>query len=207
VTSQWLYRALEESRARGYLGPVAIETQVAHASGFASVWGDLFPDPPSRFLDLGSGGGLPGLVLFENWGRPATFVDSMLKRTSFLAEVLQWEGAPADGRVINGRAELLARTSDLEGMFPLVTARSFGPPAVTAECAVRFLSLEGILIISEPPNDDEIGRWNLSALGQLGLRSEGRVRHGAAYHVLRKVRATPDRYPRGSGTPGKSPLF
>ena len=207
MTSQWLYRALEESRARGFIGPGAVETQVEHAAGFSRVWGDLFPIPPSQFLDLGSGGGLPGLVLFENWGKPATFVDSMVKRTSFLTEVLLWEGAPADGRVINGRAELLSRTSDLEGMFPLVTARSFGPPAVTAECAVRFLSLGGILIISEPPNDEEIGRWNPSALGQLGLRPEGRVRHGAAYHVLRKVRPTPDRYPRESGTPGKNPLF
>lgn len=207
MTSQWLYRALEESRARGFLGPVAIETQIEHASGFRHVWDDITPTPPAQFLDLGSGGGLPGLVLFEYWGVPATFVDSMVKRTSFLEETMQWEGAPSGGMVLNGRAEQLSRDHDLEGQFPLVTARSFGPPAVTAECAVRFLAIEGVLIVSEPPNDDDPDRWNPSALGQLGLRSEGRVRHGAAYQILRKIRPTPERYPREIGIPGKSPLF
>ena len=207
MTNQWLYRALEESRARGFLGPVAIETQIEHAQGFARVWNDLSPTAPTQFLDLGSGGGLPGLVLFEAWGSPATFVDSMVKRTNFLEEVLQWEGAPSGGHVINGRAEELARDPDLEGQFALVTARSFGPPSVTAECAVRFLGVGGVLIVSEPPDDDVVDRWDPSALGQLGLRSEGRVRHGAAFHVLRRTRLTPERYPRDVGTPGKNPLF
>lgn len=207
MTREWLYRALEESRARGFLGPATVETQVEHAEGFALVWDDFFSTPPSAFLDLGSGGGLPGLVLLEKWGSRATFLDSMEKRTNFLVEALHWDGAPVNGRVLNGRAEALSRDAELEGAFDLVTARSFGPPAVTAECAVRFLALNGLLIVSEPPNDDETGRWNPAALGQFGLRSEGRVRHGAAFQVLRKVRPTPDRYPREVGTPGKHPLF
>ncbi len=207
MTRQWLYRALEESRARGFLGPASVETQVSHAQGFALVWDDVNSTPPGSFLDLGSGGGLPGLVLLEQWGSHATFVDSMEKRTNFLIEVLQWDGAPENGRVVNGRAETLSRESEFEGHFDLVTARSFGPPAVTAECAVRFLALNGLLIVSEPPTDDDVGRWNPAALGQFGLRSEGRVRHGAAFQILRKIRPTPDRYPREVGTPGKHPLF
>jgi 16S rRNA (guanine527-N7)-methyltransferase len=202
-----LYRALEESRARGFLGPVVVETQIEHAAGFFRVWDELSTTPPARFLDLGSGGGLPGLVLFEHWGIPATFVDSMVKRTKFLEDVLSWEGAPRDGRVINGRAEELSRDPDLDGRFPLVTARSFGPPAVTAECAARFLTIDGVLIVSEPPTDDDGDRWSPSALGQLGLRAEGRVRRGAAFQIIRKIRATPERFPREIGTPGKNPLF
>jgi 16S rRNA (guanine527-N7)-methyltransferase len=202
-----LYRALEESRARGFLGPVGIDTQIEHAMGFSRVWDDFSPSPPSSFLDLGSGGGLPGLVLLENWANSATFVDSMEKRTNFLEEVLTWEDAPAAGVVVNGRAEALSRRKELGGQFPLVTARSFGPPAVTAECAVRFLTVDGIAIISEPPNDDEADRWNDLALGRLGLRAEGRLRRGAAFQVLRKIRPTPEEFPRDIGTPGKSPLF
>lgn len=203
----WLYRALEESRARGFLGPGPLETQVEHALGFVRVWNEVSGDTPDRFLDLGSGGGLPGLVLFEEWGCPATFVDAMEKRSNFLNEVLEWDGAPDNGRVVRGRAEELARDSEFENHFPLVTARSFGPPAVTAECAVRFLSLDGILIVSEPPDDHEVGRWNESILADLGLRSEGRRRQGAAFQVLRKFRPTPNRYPREVGLPGKNPLF
>ncbi len=207
MTAQWLYRALEESRARGFLGPMDIDTQISHSIGFATVWDGFVDTPPDRFLDLGSGGGLPGLVLLERWGTPATFVDSMIKRTTFLDEVMTWEGAPPGATIVNGRAEEISRKVAFDGQFPLVTARSFGPPSVTAECSARFLALNGLLIVSEPPNDDDTERWNLAALGQLGLRSLGRVRQGAAYHVLHKVRATPERYPRGIGTPGKSPLF
>ena len=202
-----MYRALEESRARGFLGPVSIETQIEHAAGFSRVWQGVSAAPPDQFLDLGSGGGLPGLVLLEQWQGPGVLADSMVKRTSFLEETLHWEGAPSQGRVVNGRAEELSRSSELEGRFSLVTARSFGPPAVTAECAVRFLRLDGILIVSEPPDDDGVDRWDERGLAKLGLHSEGRRRKGAAYQILRKVTETPTNYPRGVGVPSKNPLF
>jgi 16S rRNA (guanine527-N7)-methyltransferase len=170
------------------------------------VWHEVASAPPTNLLDLGSGGGLPGLVLLEKWASPTTFVDSMVKRTAFLEEVLGWEGGPSGGVVVTGRAEELARNAQFDGRFSLVTARSFGPPAVTAECAARFLEVDGYLIVSEPPNDDDVDRWNPAVLGRLGLRSEGRCRKGAAYQIIRKVRPTPDQYPRGIGTPGKTPL-
>ena len=207
MTDKWLYRALEESRARGFLGPAPIETQIEHAEGFARVWESLRTSPPASYLDLGSGGGLPGLVLLDLWNGPTTFVDSMIKRSNFLEDVLSWFDAPGNGEVVNGRAEVLSREPQLEARFSLVSARSFGPPAVTAECATRFLEINGLLIVSEPPDDDVMGRWNPAALGQLGLRSEGRVREGAAFQVIRKIRATPEKYPRVIGIPGKNPLF
>ena len=207
MTIKWLYRALEESRARGFLGPAEISTQIEHATGFLRVWDDFSPIAPSEFLDLGSGGGLPGLVLLESWQCSASLVDSMVKRTTFLDEVLHWEGAPSQGRVVNGRAEVLSRLPGFKEGFQLVTARSFGPPAVTAECAVRFLRLNGLLIVSEPPDDEGVDRWDPAGLTKIGMRSEGRVRKGAAFQILRKVRSTPSGFPREVGIPGKSPLF
>ena len=202
----WLPRALEESRARGFLGPGAIDPQIDHAQGFAASWESIMPAPPTSFIDLGSGGGLPGLVLLERWKTRGVLIDSMEKRIAFLQEVLTWAGAPSDAEVILGRAELLARREDLEGKFELVTARSFGPPAVTAECAVRFLTLNGVLIVSEPPNDNQ-NRWNAGELSSLGLELGQRVRHEFSYQLLRKVASTPRRYPREVGIPGKNPLF
>lgn len=207
MTSEWLSRALEESRARGFLGPVPMEHQIEHALGFAATWAGCSESPPTNFLDLGSGGGLPGLVLLECWQNEGTLLDAMEKRVSFLKEALTLEGAPVGGRVRLGRAEVLARDPELGEQFDLVTVRSFGPPAVTAECATRFLKVGGRVIISEPPNDDSPSRWKPDALGQLGLHVGERVRHGAAYQILVKVRPTPDRFPRPVGTPGKSPLF
>jgi 16S rRNA (guanine527-N7)-methyltransferase len=131
----------------------------------------------------------------------------MEKRMKLLGEVLAEPDAPARGELITGRAEAIARNPLLQGAFELVTARSFGPPAVTAECAARFLKIGGVLIVSEPPNDDEVGRWNGEILGKLGLEPRGRVRHGAAFQVLVKTGPTSEQFPRGIGIPGKSPLF
>lgn len=207
MKTEWLSRALEESRARGFLGPGAIEPHIAHAQGFAACWDDVSPTPPTSFLDLGSGGGLPGLVLLEHWNCRGVFLDSMEKRMSFLREVLDWPGAPQMGEVITGRAEEIARDPRLDGSFDLVTARSFGPPSVVAECAVRFLKIGGVLVVSEPPNDDDDSRWNVDVLGRLGFENRGRVRHGAAYQVLVKVTRTPREFPRAIGVPGKNPLL
>jgi 16S rRNA (guanine527-N7)-methyltransferase len=131
----------------------------------------------------------------------------MEKRTRFLKDVLAQAEAPQSGEVITGRAEELAREAFLSGTFDLVTARSFGPPAVTAECAARFLKVGGTLVVSEPPDDSEVGRWNVEILAALGLKALGRVRYGAAFQILTKTKPTPKDYPRAIGTPNKLPLF
>jgi len=207
VSNDWLPRALEESRARGFLGPQPIEPQIAHAEGFALCWESLHSSPPDNFLDLGSGGGLPGLVLLARWGTKATFLDSMGKRNLFLTEALAWPGAPQGGQVITARAEEAARWPELEGAFDLVTARSFGPPATTAECAVRFLKVAGVLLVSEPPTERTRERWDDEGLQLLGLSAQGRSRFGAGFEILIKRSPTTDPYPRAVGTPKKRPLF
>jgi len=207
MSSDWLPRALEESRARGFLGPQPIEPQIAHAEGFAQCWEALHTAPPARFVDLGSGGGLPGLVLLERWRTEATFLDSMAKRNNLLIEALAWPGAPGGGQVVTARAEEAARWPEFDGTFDLVTARSFGPPATTAECAVRFLKAGGVLIVSEPPADRTEERWSPVGLEVLGLKAQGRSRYGAGFEVLVKVAPTNPLYPRAVGIPKKKPLF
>jgi 16S rRNA (guanine527-N7)-methyltransferase len=128
----------------------------------------------------------------------------MAKRVAFLREVLSWPGAPRGGEVVEGRAEDLAR-GDLAGTFELVTARSFAPPAPTAECAARFLAIGGTLIVSEPPGAPP--RWDDAGLESLGLRKGASVRVDATYQVITKVAETPTLYPRRTGIPAKRPLF
>lgn len=207
VMNDWLPRVLEESRTRGFLGPNAIEPHFTHSLGFALCWEERAPTPPKSFIDLGSGGGLPGLFLLDRWRCSAIFTDSMVKRANFLEEVLQWDGAPENGTVITGRVEETARMAELVESFDLVTARSFGPPAVTAECGAQFMKVGGVMIVSEPPEVTDKNRWNPEKLADLGLVAEGRVRHGAAYQVLKKTHRTPNEYPRSVGTPRKRPLF
>lgn len=207
MTNAWLPRSLEISRERGFLSPQPLDHQIEHARGFIAAWNSQRDTPPENFLDLGSGGGLPGLVLLEEWATVAVLMDAMEKRTYFLQEVLNFDDAPGHGIAIQARAEDLARDPDYEESFDLVTARSFGPPAVTAECAVRFLKVGGLLIVSEPPDDEAPDRWSLQGLRKVGLENLGRHRFGAAFQILHKASPTPALYPRESGTPKKKPLF
>jgi 16S rRNA (guanine527-N7)-methyltransferase len=112
--------------------------------------------------------------------------------------------------VVEARAEDAARRPELRESFDAVVARSFGPPAVTAECAVGFLRPAGRLVVSEPPGDgkrDVADRWPQSGLDELGLSGPapgGGV--GASFVLMEKTRAD-DRWPRRVGMPAKRPLW
>ncbi len=204
TTSDALREVLIESRRLGFLGPGPIEDHVDHARGFAQVIGEA-----GEVLDLGSGGGLPGLVLVEDL--PATrfvLLDAATRRCEFLAWAIAELGALDRVEVVCGRAEELARATGLRGRFPVVVSRSFGAPAVTAECAVGFLAGPGArVLVSEPPAADR-SRWPDEGLAGLGLRSRERVvTSGATIQILEMVDELSPTLPRRVGIPAKRPRF
>jgi 16S rRNA (guanine527-N7)-methyltransferase len=143
-----LMAVLERSRSLGFLGPGSLRVQVAHALGFA----DAVRTAPERVLDLGSGGGVPGLVLAAHWASSeVVLLDAAERRCAFLAESVASLGWADRVRVVRSRAEAAGRREDLRGGFDVVVARGFGPPAATAECGAPFLVVGGRLIVSEPP--------------------------------------------------------
>ena len=96
---------------------------------------------PARWLDLGSGGGLPGLVLAQHWpDTPAVLLDASERRTAFLSEAVLELGWADRVHVVRARAEEAGSVhSGFRAGFDVVWARSFGSPPVTAECAAPFL--------------------------------------------------------------------
>ena len=172
---------LGRSRSFGFLGPGALGPQVLHALGFADAvsavaarTGDPDLAAPDAVLDLGSGGGLPGLVLAERWPAAAlVLLDANERRTSFLAAEVERLGWGPRVIVVRARAEEAGRRLELRGAFDVVVARSFGPPPVTAECGSPFLRVGGLLVVSEPPVDGEGG-----ARGEGGSAGDGIARPG-----------------------------
>jgi 16S rRNA (guanine527-N7)-methyltransferase len=204
---------LGDARRLGFVGGDDLEAHLRHAEAFAAVIEEL--GEPGQGLDLGSGGGLPGLVLAARW--PAArwwLVDAGQRRAAFLSDAvvrLGWEGRVT---VLGDRAETLARSIELRAQLDVVSARAFGPPGVTSECGAGFLRVGGHLVVSEPPSPPveptATERWAVDGLDQLGLRSvemAGRVPPEPHFHVLEQVRLCPDRYPRRVGIPTKRPLF
>lgn len=200
---------LEEGEQLGFLGSLPVDDQIEHSLGFARVVADALGRPPTSLLDLGSGGGLPGLVLAALWpATPCGLLEANQRRARFLERALVELGVGASTEVLVGRAETLARGARREA-FEVVTARSFGPPAVTAECGAPFAAVGGWLVVSEPPTAEEGTRWPLPALGPLGISSERLVRvdDRFGYRLLQKSGPTDPRFPRRVGVPGKRPLF
>jgi 16S rRNA (guanine527-N7)-methyltransferase len=89
-----------------------------------------------------------------------------------------------------------------------VTARGFGPPPVTAECAAPFLRLGGHLVVSEPRDGEAAeDRWPEGPLAGLGLTAAGEWRDPFHYRRFRQATPCPATYPRRTGQPAKRPLF
>jgi 16S rRNA (guanine527-N7)-methyltransferase len=202
---QRLVDVLEDARALGLLGPGPVARQVEHAAALARAIGAF----NGQLLDLGSGGGLPGLVLFSGWpGSSGVLLDAQRRRCDFLQRAIDALGLADRVEVRCGRAEELARDASLRARFDLVVARSFGPPAVTAECAAGFLRSGGSLVVTEPPESILEERWPADGLGRLGFGPALGMREGGTGAVrMRMSGVAADRWPRRDGVPGKRPLW
>ncbi len=201
---------LVRSAKLGFLGRMPVADQIDHALGFVFATESARSGAPGSVLDLGSGGGLPGLVLLATWPScQVVLLDSNERRTEFLQRETEHWRRPGTIDVIRGRAEEVGREDQWREHFDVVTARSFGAPAVTAECAAPLLVVGGALVVSEPPEASSSDRWPPRGLGTLGLTPTPPVRFGGrfGYQVLIKHEPTDARFPRRTGIPTKRPLF
>lgn len=221
-----LIQVLARARHLGFTGPGDPADHIDHALRFVAVleahlqdlgtsrrqegalpaWGEDAGAElvPLLGFDLGSGAGLPGLVLALGFPHSTwTLVESMHRRSSVLVEAVDDLQLSNRVHVETQRAELVGQSRTSRNSADVVVARSFGPPAVAAECAAPLLRIGGALLVSEPPSSRG-DRWPSAGLGELGLEPRG-VEEGIM--VIRKVGPTPDRFPRRVGVPTKRPLF
>lgn len=163
-----LRATLRESQRLGFLGARPIEDVLAHARVFVRALDGGASRAGSTIVDLGSGGGVPGLVIAHDLADVRlTLVDRRTKRSDFLERVVRRHGWSERVRVLGVDAQVLA--SDEAHTFDAVVARGFGPPAATLELAARLVEVGGRIVLSEPPSGD---RWDGSALVRLGLTRE-----------------------------------
>lgn len=143
-----LHDVLERARSLGFLGPGPLRVHIEHARQFLPPLAEL---DRGRVLDLGSGGGLPGLVVAL--ARPdleVVLLDASNRRCAFLMWAVGTLGVDDRVSVWEGRAEELAARHRDE--FDAVTARGFGPPGQTVECALAYMRTGARLVLSEPPD-------------------------------------------------------
>ncbi len=166
---------------------------------------------PARALDLGSGGGVPGLVLAI--ARPEvrwTLLDSVGKKADALRA---FAGALrlANVEVVNDRAESLGHGAARES-YDVVTARACAALPALVELALPLLRVGGALVAWKGPITDEELTAGGRATGLLG-GSEPTVEAAGVpalgdhrFVIVTKAAPTPDRYPRRPGIPVRRPL-
>jgi 16S rRNA (guanine527-N7)-methyltransferase len=202
-----LLEFLATASRRGFIGPGPAQPHLAHALGMATVVVAAIGRRPTDLVDLGSGAGVPGLVLAVAWeGCQARLLEAHAGKCRFLRDAIAEFGLGRRVTVIEARAEVAGRDPMLRGAHELVVARAFGAPAVTAELGAPLLVDGGHLIVSEPPEGSET-RWPAEPLLELGLVLEFVAESPVRAAVLHKPGATPARYPRRTVIPGKRPLW
>ena len=163
-------------------------------------------------LDLGSGGGFPGLPLAIVLPRVRTvLVESVGKKATFLAAVIDALGLRPRVAVAATRAETLAADPHHRGRWSTVTVRAVGPLAELAELGLPLLAPGGILAAWKRRADDgtaldaEIGAAErlIAQLGGSRARVEPVSVPGLLDHVLvivEKAGPTPAGFPRDPAT-------
>ena len=193
-------KALAEARALGFLGPGPLEVHEASAQAFIAALGAV----EGAALDLGSGGGVPGLLLAAHYRDVTwTLLDIHRRRTSFLVRTVALLGWADRVSVVRESADVAARGLGLRAQMDVVVARSFASPAITAECAAGFLRVGGRLAVAEPPDSAPGDRWDEPELARLGLASESAGRIA----IFRQVALAADTTPRTWRSLTRAPLW
>ena len=203
-----LLEILGRAQSLRFLGPGDPADHLAHAWGFVDAVITHLGGEPDRFCDLGTGGGVPGLVLAAQWpGSHGALVESAARRCAALEGWSRELGLEDRVEVLHGRAEYWAHAQGYRETFQVVTARSFARPAITAEIASGLVRLGGTIVVSDPP-DAAPERWPEDGLRRLGLRpARPLVERGAHFSCLDKVSNSDAGTPRSEGKPAKRPLW
>ncbi len=190
------------ARAAGSIGKDSIETLRNHALGYIlKEWQDAVP---RQFVDCGTGAGVLGVLLAlelpeSSW----CLVDSrsqrcdMARRTVLAADLT---------KRVSIKHELVEETArSARECFDAAVARSFGPPAELAECALPLVKVGGILVVSV--SEVTLKNWlnmPLSLLGCETLRT-WKTPHGR-YLAVQRRESAPDKFPRRRPARLRSPL-
>jgi 16S rRNA (guanine527-N7)-methyltransferase len=143
-------------------------------------------------VDVGSGGGVPGIPLAVSLPeREVTLLEANGRKCEFLR---RW--APPNATVVQGRAE--EQETD---RFGVAVAKALAPPPVAAEWCLPLVRAGGAAILWAGPTADanRVARVAEQLGAELADRSSG-------FLVLRKIRSTPEGFPRRTGVARKRPL-
>lgn len=172
------------------------------------------PPEDDPLVDVGSGGGVPGIPIAL--ARPAshvTLVESERRKAAFLEEACAALGLASRVTVRPERAERSGHDPALRETFGAAVVRAVGPAATCLELTMPLVRPGGRVVLYRGPTNAEADLAAARAAAPLLGGGEPRLHAltlpsgaGRCLLVIPKLAATPDRYPRREGVPAKRPL-
>ncbi len=161
-------------------------------------------------VDVGSGGGLPGLALkLARPGLAVTLVEADQDKAAFLVQASARLGL-RDVEVVARRAEDTAHDPRYREAFDVAVARALAPMPVLVELCLPFVRAGGRLLAQKTASEDVAPAERAIALlgGALDRvnAAPSALRRDGTVVVISKLRATPATYPRRAGVPVRKPL-
>ena len=163
-------------------------------------------------LDIGTGAGFPGIPLKIVNNNSYTLMDSLNKRITFLQEVIK-ELRLEDIEVVHARAEDYARNNEKREKYQVVIARAVASLNILVEYMLPMLQIGGVAICMKGSQIEqeivnakkaiEILGGKLETVEQFKLPESNISR---TIIVIKKIKNTPNIYPRKAGIPTKKPL-
>ena len=179
-----------------------------HILDSLSLIPSLTKEGVQHVVDVGSGGGLPGIPLAITMPDVTfTLVETTKKKAVFLSDAVEQLGLN-NVTVIAERAEYLAtKNGGFRDIADAVIARAVGPLNVLLELTVPFAKVGGIVLAikgERAPIEIEDARKAMHVL-KAELIESTRTTTGTVV-AIRKLESTPSKYPRPAGEPKRLPL-
>lgn len=168
--------------------------------------------PDSRILDLGSGGGLPGIPL-KIFLEDSNFylMDANQRKIDFLRATTVALGLNKIF-TMEGRAEKWGQSVEYRESFDYIVIKAVSETAVLAELGLPLLRLGGQLLLYKGPRGKEEASAAINAISKCGGKLE-KIWHYClpsgerrSLYQLLKIAPTPPQYPRADGKPAHKPL-
>ncbi len=182
------------------------------------VYDSLYPfrylklERASNLIDLGAGGGLPGIpIKIIRPDLKITLLDSNRKKALFLKETVDALGLEKV-MVVNKRAEEIGQELEHREKYSYVFSRAVAKMAVLAELALPLLINDGEAVFYKGPGGEDEFEKAEQAIAICGgvlknvehyTLKTGELRK---LYIIKKTKSTPGKYPRKSGIPGKKPI-
>ncbi len=198
---------------------------VKHFADSAALFSPLFtekllvlgiPQNPT-LIDVGTGAGFPGLPLaIVNPEAKVILLDALRKRIDFLSEVTAALGL-RNTEAVHARAEdgvkLASSVGSFRESFDLAVSRAVSELSILSEYCLPYVRVGGVFAAYKSTDTDEEIRRAEKAIEILG----GEIAETLDFALpvtkdprrivlIRKVRETPEKYPRKAGKPEKKPL-